>query len=239
MSTPQSDDVVADRVAGLRYSAMSAKYGKPIWWLRRICVRAFEQGRVTAAQIKYKPATVKRVLIPDADYTPRWIARVKNGCIIDERGCWLWQGTLGLTGYGQTNYRGQTTTIHRVMYKLVNKIELSKKQYVCHHCDVRNCCNPEHMFVGTQFDNMADSVRKGRHAEQLVTECPHGHPYDAENTYIVNKPNGKTSRHCKMCSRARGRIRAGWPEHLAYSMPAVAHGQRPVNAPFRRARSQS
>lgn len=176
---------------------------------------------------------------PDDVYHRYWMAKVLARVRKDDNGCWIWQGGHDTNGYGSIQYRGKTMPLHRQMYKVFHGVSLLTKQYVCHKCDTRRCCNPDHLFLGTQFDNMADSVRKGRHAEQLVTHCPKGHEYDAENTYIVKKANGKTSRDCKTCARARGRIRAGWPEDLAYSLPAVSHGYRPINAQFKRARSQA
>lgn len=233
MSTVSPDQIVAHRLGGATYEAIALLFDISIARARYVCLKAMRRGDVTPDQIGHRARPYRPRISPEV-YDAHWIERVKKGCVVDAAGCWLWQGNLSLKGYGQTNYRTKTIPIHRFMYKIVNKIELSTKQYVCHRCDVRNCCNPEHLFIGTQFDNMADSVRKGRHAEQLVTHCPKGHEYDAENTYVVKKANGKTSRDCKTCARARGRINAGWPEALAYSMPAVPHGHRPVNAPYRR-----
>lgn len=67
-------------------------------------------------------------------------------------------------------------------------------------------------------------------------KCARGHELTAETIFF--SASGKPS--CKICDRAKGRIRAGWPEDLAYSMPTVAHGHRPINATgFRKKRLQS
>lgn len=51
--------------------------------------------------------------------------------------------------------------VHRFSYEHF-KGPLPKGKLACHTCDVRWCCNPEHLFPGTQSDNMQDMIRKGR-----------------------------------------------------------------------------
>ena len=51
--------------------------------------------------------------------------------------------------------------VHRFSYEhFVGPVP--KGKLVCHTCDVRSCCNPDHLFPGTQADNMQDMVRKQR-----------------------------------------------------------------------------
>lgn len=78
-------------------------------------------------------------------------------------GCWLWTGGLYPTGYGMTFLPGgKPVTAHRAMM-VAQGVDLQPKDVVMHTCDVRCCVNPDHLRVGTQADNMADMMAKGRH----------------------------------------------------------------------------
>lgn len=76
-------------------------------------------------------------------------------------GCWLWGGYAQL-GYGTFGIGNQISRLaHRVSFNLYRG-EIPKGKKVCHSCDVTSCVNPDHLFLGTQKQNVHDMLSKGR-----------------------------------------------------------------------------
>jgi hypothetical protein len=75
--------------------------------------------------------------------------------------CWLWTASLA-AGYGQFMLNARTVPIrsHRFAWELSNGA-IPDGLFVCHRCDVKACCNPSHMFLGTILDNTRDATDKG------------------------------------------------------------------------------
>lgn len=80
-------------------------------------------------------------------------------------GCWIWLGTKDRKGYGKIHAHGKNGVLaHRVAWELTNGL-IPNRLHILHHCDNPSCVNPAHLFLGTNADNVADKLKKGRQAQ--------------------------------------------------------------------------
>lgn len=77
------------------------------------------------------------------------------------KACWNWTAGLNSYGYGQFKFCGKPISAHRFSYIAFVK-SVPKGLLVCHTCDNRKCVNPNHLWLGTEYDNAHDCVSKGR-----------------------------------------------------------------------------
>ena len=76
--------------------------------------------------------------------------------------CWLWTGgRMRSGGYGRFTLEGKRWRAHVLSYR-TSKGKIPSGMGVLHRCDVTNCVNPDHLFLGTQADNNRDRHKKGR-----------------------------------------------------------------------------
>lgn len=80
---------------------------------------------------------------------------------INEKGCWEWQKSKHKQGYGHCGFKGKVMLAHRVSW-MVFKGEIPVSILVLHKCDNPTCVNPDHLFLGTDKDNVQDSILKNR-----------------------------------------------------------------------------
>jgi hypothetical protein len=171
------------------------------------------------------------------------LERIKARCTMTASGCWHWGGTKNNKGYGvigfSENKKSRPQFVHRVVAKIAYG-PIPAGMIVCHHCDVRRCCNPAHLYIGTHADNSRDAVQRGRLVNVMCmqntakTHCPQGHEYAGRNLIFHkrNAPNvNRTYRTCRACHLIAVRK---WRERKrlairALDLHSVAHAQQQVH----------
>ena len=144
---------------------------------------------------RYGPSgagAVRKESIPAAD---RFWSKVEKG-----PSCWEWKAGKIPQGYGEFWYRGKGWRAPRAAWMFTHGKEPPREMHVCHTCDNPGCVRPDHLFLGTQKDNIQDCVSKGRQANARKTHCIHGHPYSGSNLFFKGG-----SRECRECWRKNNR----------------------------------
>lgn len=149
---------------------------------------------------------------PSLEDSP-WIEferRMRERTIIDPvTHCWLYTGHL-LKGYGQITVNGIIQYTHRISATIYLEYNLLDKDHDVLHkleCLNRNCWQPQHLYIGTNSDNIADKMEmeNARNQYYYATHCINGHEFTPENTRI-RKNGGRT---CKQCERDRYEVNKG------------------------------
>ena len=99
----------------------------------------------------------------------RFWAKVKK---LGQNNCWIWLAATNGCGYGIFYANGRNYQAHRFSMQLYLNRELkgSKQltkddELVLHKCNDRSCVNPNHLYLGTQKDNIKDRDRQGRQSK--------------------------------------------------------------------------
>ena len=135
--------------------------------------------------------------------------------------CWLWTGALNSRGYGAFGVNGKSVSAHRYSYETYVG-PIPEGMVVCHSCDIRNCVNPQHLWVGSTADNNKDMFQKERNGSSTrrQTHCRRGHDFSEYGVYERKRKDDTIDRFCRECKRISSEKRRNSPEtreaYLAY-----------------------
>lgn len=125
---------------------------------------------------------------------------IRSRIVVDESGCWNWQGPRMRKGYGRVTWEHRNYSTHRTMYEAA-KGPIPEGLHIDHLCRNPPCCNPDHLEAVTSAEN----TRRGMSAilnrlrKDQKTHCIHGHEYTPENSRF----NKRGYRFCNTCEVSR------------------------------------
>lgn len=170
--------------------------------------------------------------MPAKDTRPIAERLAERSVLRADTGCIEWTGAVDGCGYGHLRVDGRSYRAHRLAYEIQHG-PIPAGALICHKCDNPPCVNPDHLFAGSQLDNMRDMRAKGRDYRLAITHCPRGHPYDGSNTYQYG-----ANRLCRECRRQRNSEREGTAERRAQRRAYREANKERISAYCRRYREE-
>ena len=126
---------------------------------------------------------------------------------VDDKGCWLWTGSIDkkgrATGYGRFQMATRRSILAHCAAYLLFKGPIPTGRVIDHKCQTRACVNPKHLKAVTQRVNVLRGTGPSA-ANAKKTHCPEGHPYDRTNTVW---DGSKYGRKCRICQNEQSKLR--------------------------------
>ena len=132
------------------------------------------------------------------------------------KGCWLWIGALGGSGYGNFTDRAhgrQNIPAHVFCWKMYNG-PIPPERILGHKCDIKNCVRPDHLFLTTFAGNSKDMVLKGR------SKCGAEHPL---NIHPERRPRGERHGQAKLTESQVREIRDAYSQGTISQQSLATH----------------
>ncbi len=155
----------------------------------------------------------------DAEFNKRAYMLMFASSNISDEHCYVYNGPLS-SGYGVISIDGIVYKVHRLSAAIFHNLDLNDETQQVNHkvgCPNRNCWCPDHIYVGTQKQNMEDKQQTDKAVTGLWgnalnqtkrTHCPKGHEYTPENTRIQAGTNKRQCRECARLSKSGGKPRS-------------------------------
>src|SRR3990167_7115688 len=181
---------------GIRYRPDRQKWRADIWVNGKpVCLGHFDSEDEAISVYTENAALLgqDRFLGRCVSVEERFFSQIKKR----HSGCIEWVGRIKQGGYGAMTVNGKERGTHRVSFELFIG-EIPNGLWVLHRCDNPMCVNPAHLFLGTNTDNVADMVAKGRQAGALG-ERNHSAKLTASDVVAIRSERNLTQ--CQLAQR--------------------------------------
>jgi len=126
-------------------------------------------------------------------YDQRIVAKFMKRRFITPTGCWELINPA-VKSYTTTRYYNEKIGLHVLMLMLFKPNEWRWGLQANHTCNNKKCWNPDHLYAGTQSENIIEACIKNQNSKK--THCMYGHEFTDDNIYWDNG-----NRHCKTCKK--------------------------------------